>query len=82
MTKRFSCRGFNSTQQESFHCAAKTFAARKARRQYGPRAVALDPVEKSCNVDRDLVEFSSFIGIRTGRNEVSGENFYFIVFLG
>ena len=64
---------------ESMDDAAKLFAQRMARKQFGIRGYALRPVAGSYTEDGRLVEYSAFIGYSTGRNQTTGRNVHFTV---
>ena len=61
--------------------AAKVFAQRAARKSYGRNAVVGTLNANSYSQDCSLIEYSAFIGRKSGRNEVTGHNTRFTVCL-
>jgi len=75
----YKCRGFGAVKAETIHAAAAEFARRQARREFGPRGIATDPVLQSWSQDGTRGEYASFIGRKTGQRETTGRNFRFTV---
>lgn len=77
----YSCAGFRSVRSDSIRFAAEIFALRSARRSYG-RSGRVGPLNAECwTVDGRVVEFSAFIGYRSG-DGLEGRNVRFTVING
>jgi hypothetical protein len=66
---------------DSMKEAAEIFANRKARSAFGRRGYARTCNLESWSQDNTIGEFEAFIGYRTARNETTGRNARFTVFL-
>jgi len=80
----YHCNGLRPIRQSSVpegeHPSA-IFARRLARRAFGRRGIVRTLVEDSWTESRDLIEYGAFIGYRSGRNETTGRNVRFTVFV-
>lgn len=77
----YACSGFKSVRADSIRDAAEIFALRSARRTFG-RSGRVGPLNASFwDYKYRDVEFEAFVGYRSGRNELSGRNVRFTVYL-
>ncbi len=77
----FTSQGHKSIEADSQSEAAQIFAERKARAKYGKAGVVGACRVDSTRVDGGMFEAEAFIGYRTGRNETTGSNVRFTVYL-
>lgn len=77
----YACSGFKSVRADSIRDAAEVFALRSARRTFGRSGRVGTLNAESWTVCARNVEFSSFVGYRSGRHELSGRNVRFTVYL-
>jgi len=73
--------GFRDVSAADMNAAAEIFAGRAARKTYGRRAYARTCNLESWSQDNTLGEYNAFIGYSTGRNETTGSNTRFTVYL-
>ena len=76
---KFKCNGYPDVVAESMSEAARIFAARAGRREFGNRAGVRTCVRQSYAQDGSLAEYSAFIGLTRG-SETTGRNINFTVF--
>jgi hypothetical protein len=77
----YTSHGHRPYMAESMSDAAERFASIKARKRYGKRGYCRTCTIQSWSQDNTLGEYSSFIGYSTGRNETTGCNVNFTVYI-
>ena len=78
-THKFTSVGFRAIHAESISYAAKTFARRLARRKYGKRGTVKTLNCTAWSRDYSSLEYSAFVGYRSGPNTTSGHTVHFTV---
>lgn len=76
---KYISNGFRAVHAGSMSDAAKTFALRLARRDYGKRGTVRILNCNAWSQDHSFCEYSAFIGYRTDPHTTTGHNVYFTV---
>lgn len=74
-----TCAGFRPVRAEGNRDAAMVFATREAVKRYGKKGLVRVLNENTRSQDGRVVEWQSFIGKVSGRNETTGHNFHLTV---
>lgn len=78
---KYTSSGFKNVTAETMTEAAVVFANRAAKRKYGGTAYCRTCTMGAYSENGSLAEFSAFVGYTTGRNETTGHNINFTVYV-
>jgi hypothetical protein len=77
----YKCDGFKSVQAEDMKQAARIFAERQARREYGKRGYCHHVNQDSYSQDGNSATYQAFIGVyNKNYRSTNGENIWLTVY--